>query len=454
MEVVVLGTGAADGIPQPFCRCDTCDDARRSGVVRSPTCALIDHQILIDAPPVIGGAAARAGVDLANVHTIAITHAHSDHWDPAVLLHHSWQLPQTALRIIGPPTVISQASQWLPPERADELIVATPGMHIDIGGHVLSVLPSTHGTGGSDALAEEAVLYAVDTPGGASLLYATDTGPASPAQLEAMTDAHYDLVLAEVTFGSAGPRTGGHLNHETFPEFLDELRRVGAIDDGTDVIAVHLSHHNPVFDELQNRVHGWGARVVPDGTRLYVGEDAPTDVVFVTGGARSGKSRFAEALAAGGDRRVRYVATGWPADSDSSWAKRVRAHRDRRPEHWITEETVDVAGVIAAANNDVLLVDCLSAWVTRLLDDAQLWDRPQQAHAHVAAATDALLASLARTAARQVIIVSNEVGSGVVPATVSGGLFRDVLGRVNHAVAARSNRAVLLVAGKPLELGP
>lgn len=455
MDVVILGTGAADGIPQPFCHCPTCEEARSTGVVRTPTCVLIDNEILIDAPPGLSGAAARAGVDFTNVHTIAITHAHSDHWDPAVLLHQSWQLPGSTLRIIGPPSVIAQAQQWLPPERADELVTATPGMGLDVGGHRLTVLPSTHGTGGTDALASEAVLYEVQAPEGSSVLYATDTGPAAPSLLEAVTDAHYDLVLAELTFGSAGPRTGGHLDHETFPEFLDDLRRVGAVDDSTEVITVHLSHHNPVLDILKERAHMWGARVVPDGARITVGDVGPADVVYVTGGARSGKSRFAEALAAESGQRVRYVATGWPTQSDPSWAVRVRAHQARRPEHWTTEETVDVTGTLSAATpGDVFLIDCLAAWVTRLVDDSELWDRPSEAQTFVAKATEDLLAALERTVARQVIFVSNEVGSGVVPATASGGLFRDLLGRVNSAVAARSNRAVLLVSGKPLELHP
>ncbi len=172
--------------------------------------------------------------------------------------------------------------------------------------------------------------------------------------------------------------------------------------------------------------------------------------ILVTGGVRSGKSRHAEALldAAG---RVTYVAPGRHSDgSDPDWDARIVAHRDRRPPHWQTVETADVAGAVAAADGPVL-VDCLSTWVVALLDDGRLWDSGSaQAQAVVADRVEALCEVLERT--RQVVMVTSEVGLGVVPAHRSGVLFADVLGAANQRVAAVCDEVHLVIAGRVLRM--
>ncbi len=182
--------------------------------------------------------------------------------------------------------------------------------------------------------------------------------------------------------------------------------------------------------------------------------------VLVLGGARSGKSRYAEELLADA-RRVRYVATGAvPDGADDEWAARVAEHRRRRPPHWQTVETADPAAVIATRDAPILL-DCLGTWLTRLIDDAHAWDDPARADAVRERAGTGLVAALrspggaggtAGTPAPDVVLVSNEVGSGVVPATPSGRLFRDQLGRLNAQVAAACDRVVLVVAGRVIDL--
>ena len=92
MEVIVLGTGAADGWPSPFCECLSCADMRQHRRVRTPTAALIDGAILIDAGPAVPSAVARAGRSLRDVHHVLVTHAHPDHLDPALLLWLDWHL--------------------------------------------------------------------------------------------------------------------------------------------------------------------------------------------------------------------------------------------------------------------------------------------------------------------------------------------------------------------------
>ena len=173
--------------------------------------------------------------------------------------------------------------------------------------------------------------------------------------------------------------------------------------------------------------------------------------VLVTGGVRSGKSRHAESLMAAG-ASVTYVAPGPVPDADDAdWAARVAAHRGARPASWVTCETGDVAGVIAGAPGPVL-VDCLGTWLTRVIDDHQLWDASS---GEVGGVVDGLLSGLvdavAGTAA-DVVLVTNEVGLGVVPAHRSGRLFRDLLGTVNQRVAASCDEVHLVVAGRVLRL--
>jgi adenosylcobinamide kinase/adenosylcobinamide-phosphate guanylyltransferase len=188
--------------------------------------------------------------------------------------------------------------------------------------------------------------------------------------------------------------------------------------------------------------------------------------VLVLGGARSGKSREAERmLAAAAD--VTYVATGGRRDGDPEWAERIAAHRSRRPPRWRTVETLDVAGSVRSAGaGQAVLVDCLALWLAGLLDAHGAWDadpptattpesgRDDTAGAvadTVAGEVGRLTAALRDTAA-EIVLVSNEVGMGVVPPTRSGRLFRDLLGQLNAAVSAACDETVLLVAGRPVRL--
>lgn len=172
--------------------------------------------------------------------------------------------------------------------------------------------------------------------------------------------------------------------------------------------------------------------------------------VLVLGGARSGKSSFAErSLAAAGD--VTYVACGArPDGTDPEWDERVRRHRERRPATWRTLETQDLTAVLRLDRTPAL-VDCLSTWLAAVMDECGVWTGAAGADEALAARVDALLEAWA-TSGRHVVAVSNEVGSGVVPATPSGRRYRDELGALNARVAAASNEVWLVVAGIPQRL--
>jgi adenosylcobinamide kinase / adenosylcobinamide-phosphate guanylyltransferase len=168
----------------------------------------------------------------------------------------------------------------------------------------------------------------------------------------------------------------------------------------------------------------------------------------VLGGTRSGKSRHAEDLLSV-DAPVRYVATARRRADDPEWSARIDVHRARRPASWTTLEDADVAAVVRAGGGP-LLVDDLATWLTGVLDDFGAWEAPAVPLA-VGAAVDELVASVA-AAPDRVVLVSAEVGLGVVPETRSVRMFRDELGALNAALAAVCDEVVLLVAGLPLRL--
>ena len=174
--------------------------------------------------------------------------------------------------------------------------------------------------------------------------------------------------------------------------------------------------------------------------------------VLVLGGARSGKSAHAERMLTGHDA-VEYVATGPPAGAgDQEWDARVAAHRQQRPAGWRTTETLDLEQVLAVTGPAVpVLLECVSTWLARVMAGCGCWEGAPGAAAALAERTGRMVAAWQATR-RQVVAVSNEVGSGVVPATLSGRLFRDELGSLNTRLAAGSDEVWLCTAGIPQRL--
>ncbi|AIO42140.1 cobinamide kinase / cobinamide phosphate guanyltransferase family protein [Burkholderia cenocepacia] len=177
----------------------------------------------------------------------------------------------------------------------------------------------------------------------------------------------------------------------------------------------------------------------------------PHDLTFVLGGARSGKSAHAERLAADCGRPVTYIATAASSTADAEFERRIAHHRARRPADWgFADAPVDLAGTLVRLDDPraCLLVDCLTLWLTNLLcplDSEPLDD------AQYAAQVERLEHAL-RHARAKVIVVSNEIGLGVVPLGSVTRRYVDELGRLNQRIAALATRVTLLVAGLPLEL--
>ncbi|MET9516664.1 bifunctional adenosylcobinamide kinase/adenosylcobinamide-phosphate guanylyltransferase [Streptomyces sp. NPDC002994] len=397
MELTLLGTGAPAGLPRPDCPCASCATAR-GGLARAATALLVDDALLLDLTPGAALAAARAGHSLTGVRQVLLTHPHD-----------------------GPPMELPAglpAAGRVPDGRVLTLI----------SGHRVRAVPmDSPGTG-----------YEVTSPEGELLLYLPPGGGPAGGTPDGRT---YDMVVADVT---------GR------PDALARLRAAGAVGATTDVIAVHLDHDVPPGPELERRLAAAGARAVPDGTTVVVGEyHAVPDVprrTLVLGGARSGKSVEAE-------RRLEtfpevvYVATSGRREGDGEWAERVGLHRERRPGAWRTEETCELAPLLAA-DGPPLLIDCLALWLTDAMDRVGAWDDAKWAADGRRALGErvAELVAAVRATRRTVVAVSNEVGSGVVPATASGRRFRDELGRLNAAFAGECEQVLMVVAGQAVVL--
>ncbi|BFO20847.1 bifunctional adenosylcobinamide kinase/adenosylcobinamide-phosphate guanylyltransferase [Streptomyces sp. KM77-8] len=397
MELTLLGTGAPAGLPRPDCPCAACASAL--GVdARAATSLLVDGTLLLDLTPGGAFAAARAGRSLSGVRQVLLSHPHDG----------------PALEV---PAGLPQPGR-VPDGR--ELALLT-------GHRVRAVALDAPGTG-----------YAVTGPDGRRLLYLPPGG--APAGLEEQAEP-YAMVLLDVV---------GR------PDALARLREVGAVGPTTDVVAVHLGHDVPPGAELRRRLAAAGARAVPDGTTLEVGayEDVP-DVprrTLVLGGARSGKSVEAERRLESFPE-VLYVATGGSRNGDTEWAARVSLHQERRPGSWRTVETCDLVPLLKG-DGPPLLIDCLSLWLTDAMDAVGAWDDAEWADGGERALRERAraLTDAVRETRRTLVAVSNEVGSGIVPATASGRRYRDELGRLNAAFAQECEQVLLVVAGQAVVL--
>lgn len=166
--------------------------------------------------------------------------------------------------------------------------------------------------------------------------------------------------------------------------------------------------------------------------------------ILVLGGQRSGKSRFAEGLIARSGLAPVYLATATAGDGEMT--ERIARHRERRGDGWRTvEEPLDLAGALAreAGDGKAVLVECLTLWLANLMSA----DRDLDAE------TAILVAALA-AAKGPVVLVSNEVGGGIVPDNALARRYADALGTINQRVAEAAERVVLVAAGQPLLLKP
>jgi adenosylcobinamide kinase/adenosylcobinamide-phosphate guanylyltransferase len=194
---------------------------------------------------------------------------------------------------------------------------------------------------------------------------------------------------------------------------------------------------------------------VADGTTVDVGvlpaAEGPPRRTLVLGPSSSGKSAAAERLLAA-EPTVVYAATAATAPGDPEWVRRIADHRSRRPRRWSTLERPDLVRLMSEPGPPAL-VDSVGSWLTGVLDANGAWDDAIGWRERTLEEVDRVVEAWAG-AQRTLVAVGEEVGWGVVPATPAGRVFRDVLGRANQLLAARSEQVLLVVAGRVLDLAP
>ncbi|MGH7715356.1 MAG: bifunctional adenosylcobinamide kinase/adenosylcobinamide-phosphate guanylyltransferase [Vulcanimicrobiaceae bacterium] len=180
-------------------------------------------------------------------------------------------------------------------------------------------------------------------------------------------------------------------------------------------------------------------------------------LTFITGPVRSGKSALAQRLAERSGRHVLFCATATIDADDEEWNARIERHRAERPKNWTVIETAVpqsaglLAALAAAAENDTVVVDSLGTWIADMMGLHPLGTSVVEWNARIEGYAMQLDGVLEKCAA-DVVVVSEEVGWGVVPVHVSGRVFRDVIGRANRRLCARADRAYLLISGVALDL--
>ncbi len=400
MRVLVEGSGGSDGWPRPGCRCASCLRQAADGNLRAQSTVVVDGQLRLR---VAGDGTGRNGAQGAGVAGEGARNREA-----------------------------GAAGEGAGNREAGAAGEGAAGEGAgNAGGYRVRRLADRRdgGAGGWD----------VTAPDGGRLLY-----PAGPGAVPAPPEG-------------AAPYRVAFLDLLGDPAQLGWLRARGLITAGTVTAVACADHRVPSERELARRCGFWRAGLVRDGDAIdpdrsvINGLDLPagTRRVLVLGGARSGKSERAE-LRLAGEPDVTYVATGRLGADDPDWAARVAAHRARRPPWWRTAETTDLAGLLGTARG-ALLIDGIGSWLAAILDECG-WDDAAAARETLAGRIAGLTGAWRQTRAC-VVAVSDETGMGVVPATPAGRLFRDELGRLNQALAAESEEAELIVAGRVLPLG-
>lgn len=285
--MIFLGTCAADGLPNPFCDCPLCEDARKNpqhGRLR--TSFLLDERNLIDCGPDLASACTQAGIDLTRLENVFVTHTHEDHFEPsnAGLLSMSRSrkgksvdiyLSQEAYdSLIAKFEVLTEAKLADSDACAEyrkglvRLHPLTTGAWYEVGGYQIMTIPTTH----RSSYQEYAVNY-VFAKDSRKLLYACDTGYYPESSLELLREANLDVLIMECTWGDLFDKdTSSHMNCQAFLVQLKNLEQYGAISKSTRIYATHINHkHNLTHPMLQawfDENSPYKVTVAHDGMRI------------------------------------------------------------------------------------------------------------------------------------------------------------------------------------------
>lgn len=271
MELMFLGTGAAEAIPSVFCRCPYCCEVRKNGGkdCRSRSSFRIDGQHQIDFSPDIYMQMTRSGLDLFELEHLLITHSHEDHFDMAEIITRECAVPNANKTLYI--YMHKSGAEWgqkllraYMPEKSDEVIAKVLQKYQIVpveyyqtfwaGKLKVSSVKASHKAFGKD---EYGLNYLIQLPDGRSMLYATDTGWYCEETWDYLKGKRVDTLILETTFGGRQDRAiypDGHLDARSFLLMLDRMESIGFIDSRTGIYATHINHkHDLLHEELQQR---------------------------------------------------------------------------------------------------------------------------------------------------------------------------------------------------------
>ena len=287
--MLFLGTGASESIPNPFCTCRVCEYALHSSDQREKrhrSAFLIDEKTIIDFGPDVLYACIQFGVSLSSLHNIFLTHLHSDHWDISTL-------ENMLMSITEPPHVriflshsalnglnaLNQMAASLPlasyqkhkkkyQERC-EFIAVEPYKTLKVDDLLVSPLKTTH----PGCFTDETALNYLFTRNGTTLLYASDTGVYPEENFEFLQQKKINILILEGTFGGAEYADHSrHLNCETAAELINRLRKIGCVEDSTQIWITHISHKGRLthmeYEQQIKKLVGQQASAAYDGMPL------------------------------------------------------------------------------------------------------------------------------------------------------------------------------------------
>lgn len=270
MQVTFLGTGAAEGYPSPFCRCENCQRARRlkGKNLRLRSSLLVNDDLLVDYNDVIASCAFY-GCDLTQVETLLITHPHEDHLYTEQLFIRARPFaatPVPQMQVFGPRDAVAQIEAWQATNEHDAHLsvqAVAGGDRWQCGDYRFEAVGATHGT-------EDPLLYVIEQ-GQRCILYSTDTGAYSDETWARIQGHRYDLVIIDATLGQEPSDLQGHLNAQAVIDYRQRYEKAGLLKDGARFVAHHFSHNgNPAHKDLVALYSPHGVAVAYDGLSLTI----------------------------------------------------------------------------------------------------------------------------------------------------------------------------------------
>lgn len=265
MKIQFLGTGAPEGNPSPFCVCKNCKYVRihKGKNIRLQASLLINSDLLLDFGPDIRVAVNNAGISLAKLKYVLVTHCHFDHWYAANLIFRL-KGPRVGnmqhLTIYGPALLEKQAQEWIKEEQQVKIQPLNQWKDIHIGNYIVSTFPITQ----QDLFAGKGVGYVINQ-NKKLILYAVDTYELPNDLFIKWKSVSFDMIILDETFGLHPAPLKDHMHIAKVVSTVNKLRVNGNISKKTKIYIQHISHHNPPHDKLVLIMKRYNITVPYDG---------------------------------------------------------------------------------------------------------------------------------------------------------------------------------------------